>query len=768
MSFNEANSGGPSADEGDARGQRAHPAPPAASFRDGDTVVFFGDSLTHGGFYHEYLADFYRTRFPEADIRFVNSGIGGDTAAGAMPRIPVDVAEYRPTWVFYHFGMNDVNRGAYVPNPTPEQVKRAADAAGAFRRNFAALAEGVRAAVPGVREMFATPTIYDETAVVDDIPPDAAEWATVNQVGRHAALRRLREFVKNYAAERNAPVVDWHAPLDEFVNRRRRAGDAHFRVTRFDRVHPGVVGHAIMSWEFLKAQGVSATVSDIEIDAASGRAVRAENATVGEVVRQEDGLACTVLEKSLPFPVPDEAREFLGEFGVEEALNREVFAVKGLPEGNYALLIDGVEVACGSAATFAEGLRLGFNPKTPQYAQARAFFERNAELAARERLMRNAHSGRWFYGQRGAPVDDVAAFAAWFEQNEKDKSAYFAGFVPAYLKYWPTYRESRAALLADQQAARALVKPVPHRYEVRRLTADPNLSVFVSDIHISGPEVMTAWGTQPTYQNAYFKRTVDDILAMRPRPARVVCFGDVALWFGFHQDYETALPLLRRLTDAGIEVFVTTGNHDHRDSMARYFPRQAAASPVPGRFVSVIDLGAADLILLDTLWENEDGEGSNNNVGGKLDEAQWQWLRKRAGEAERPFFVGAHHPSDDVGIGDRGIVEALADNAMFAGYIYGHKHRWNRYWHFADYSTRRLKRSAGLPSTGWNGDIGYATMRTFSDRAELALFQTDYFWPIPLKDGETRPRDWDVIISENRASSRVTFPYRESRRDSQL
>ena len=55
----------------------------AEPFVDGDTVVFFGDSITHGGFYHEYLTDFYRTRFPEADIRFVNSGIGGDTANGA-------------------------------------------------------------------------------------------------------------------------------------------------------------------------------------------------------------------------------------------------------------------------------------------------------------------------------------------------------------------------------------------------------------------------------------------------------------------------------------------------------------------------------------------------------------------------------------------------------------------------------------------------------------------------------------------------------------
>ena len=50
----------------------------AAPFKDGDTVVFLGDSITHGGRYHQFITDFYRTRYPDARIRFVNSGIGGD------------------------------------------------------------------------------------------------------------------------------------------------------------------------------------------------------------------------------------------------------------------------------------------------------------------------------------------------------------------------------------------------------------------------------------------------------------------------------------------------------------------------------------------------------------------------------------------------------------------------------------------------------------------------------------------------------------------
>ena len=40
----------------------------AAPFKDGDRVVFFGDSITHGGFYGEYVNLFYATRYPERNI----------------------------------------------------------------------------------------------------------------------------------------------------------------------------------------------------------------------------------------------------------------------------------------------------------------------------------------------------------------------------------------------------------------------------------------------------------------------------------------------------------------------------------------------------------------------------------------------------------------------------------------------------------------------------------------------------------------------------
>lgn len=284
---------------------------------------------------------------------------------------------------------------------------------------------------------------------------------------------------------------------------------------------------------------------------------------------------------------------------------------------------------------------------------------------------------------------------------------------------------------------------------------DRNLSVFLSDIHISGVGVKG----QPTYQNPLLDKAIGQILAMRPRPARAVVFGDVALWVGRAADYAESAPRLKRLSDAGIEVTVTTGNHDHRATLFAAYPEQAKKTPVPGRVTSVVDLGTADLFLLDSLDENPAGEGKNNGVAGTLDAAQAEWLKAAAKAAKRPFFVGAHHQPEEVPVDGRNLLCHLETNPLFAGYIHGHNHRWTRRWFHNGYKRRHVVRIACLPSTGWWGTIGFAEFRTFADRAELSLAAgNDFFFPNPLKAGERRPPEWDDIVAEE-TGSKTVFRY---------
>ena len=80
--------------------------------RDGDTVVFCGDSVTEQGFDNYFLETFTITRFPNRTIRFINSGWRGDRVSGGAGgsvdlRLARDVVAYSPTVVTCMLGMND-------------------------------------------------------------------------------------------------------------------------------------------------------------------------------------------------------------------------------------------------------------------------------------------------------------------------------------------------------------------------------------------------------------------------------------------------------------------------------------------------------------------------------------------------------------------------------------------------------------------------------------------------------------------------------------
>src|ERR1700722_1493260 len=56
----------------------------SASFflKDGDRVCFYGDSITEQRFYGVDVQACVRTRFPNLQVGFVNSGVGGDRGTG--------------------------------------------------------------------------------------------------------------------------------------------------------------------------------------------------------------------------------------------------------------------------------------------------------------------------------------------------------------------------------------------------------------------------------------------------------------------------------------------------------------------------------------------------------------------------------------------------------------------------------------------------------------------------------------------------------------
>ncbi len=192
---------------------------------------------------------------------------------------------------------------------------------------------------------------------------------------------------------------------------------------------------------------------------------------------------------------------------------------------------------------------------------------------------------------------------------------------------------------------------------------DPNLVVIISDTHVGTNPNKPAYAAGPEVK---FDQTVDKILAMNPRPALVLHFGDIAYNEGKPADYQMSKPIFARLDQAGIPWAAAFGNHDRRDAFWEVFPDKRGVEEFPDKLVVIAETDRAVFILLDSL--------DVGNVATTPDAAQLQWLDEKLQALEpagKRVYVGAHHP-----IGQNGAADILKKHPNAAGYIFGHNHHW--------------------------------------------------------------------------------------------
>ena len=236
----------------------------AETFRDGETVCFLGDSITHGGAYHGMIYAYYLTRFPDRTIHFVNAGIAGDSAGGALGRLQEDVLSKSPSTVVVMMGMNDVGRGNYVADPTAKQREAQARSLRGYEANMDKLLGRLRSETKA-KLVLLTPSPFDQTCV---------NQRDNNQPGCNDALGKCAQLVRALAAKYQAQVIDLHGPMTAF-NLQRQKSDPSYTLIGPDRVHPGAPGHLMMAWLFLTAQDAPALVSRVAFDAGKGQVIEA-------------------------------------------------------------------------------------------------------------------------------------------------------------------------------------------------------------------------------------------------------------------------------------------------------------------------------------------------------------------------------------------------------------------------------------------------------------------------------------------------------------
>ncbi len=377
----------------------------AGSFylKNGDRVLFYGDSITEQRYWTVAVETYVRTRYPDLKVKFVNSAVGGATVttnwtvsdATGSEHAPIDLSlkrdvfPYKPNIITIMLGMND---GKYQPfNQAIFDT---------YKDGYEYLIESLQSHLPGVKIVLIEPTPWDDITQTPSYPHNPKHAPG----GYDSVMRRYGQFVRKLGAEHHLQVVDFHAPLVKLMEGAKQSDPSLADKIIPGRVHPGPSAELVMAQTLLKAWNAPATVSRVALNAADRKVEESENASVTDLAVSEGKVTWTQTDKALPYPImtlhstkwpqfpPDPFGGWTEEIfwplpplsgpdtnpvaklvvhlsGMYQALDVETLRVAGLRPGDYTLKIDGRKVGKFNSEDLARGVNLA-QCDTPMMEQA--------------------------------------------------------------------------------------------------------------------------------------------------------------------------------------------------------------------------------------------------------------------------------------------------------------------------------------------------------------------------------------------------------------
>ncbi len=390
--------------------------------KDGDRVVFYGDSITDQRLYTTFTETYVVTRFPKLNVSFIHSGWGGDRVGGGGGgridlRLKRDVLAYKPTVMTVMLGMND---GGVAPFKQSSYDT--------FVKGYQHIVDTMKSQASGIRLTLIVPSPYDDVT-----RPSKFEG------GYNAVLLRYGDAVKEIAQHEGATVADLNTYVVEATKKAFASDPANAQKLNPDRVHPAPGGQLLMAAALLKAWHAPAIVSEVHIDIKDGNVdSKSENTEVSQLQLKDGVVSWNQIDNALPLPIDmSDALIALAvrSSDVVETLDRQSLKVDGLKDGQYALKIDGKELE-GHAFTnreLSEGVNLATLP-TPMYRQAVLVHELT-------RRHNDLHSARWRQVQVPLQNKDYANLARALEALDMLESE----------------------IMREQ---RSTAQPKPHRFEL--------------------------------------------------------------------------------------------------------------------------------------------------------------------------------------------------------------------------------------------------------------------------------------------------------------
>lgn len=324
--------------------------------RDGDTVVFLGDSITAARRYDRIIENYTLLRYPRRQVKFINAGKGGDTMTGALDRLQGEVFDRHATVLTVAFGVNDIGWG----------MKADAEHKGAYLNSLRTLIH--RCKEHGVRVFICSAAITNED-------PERAEKGFLQQMCDEGLALAKSLGADTIDIQRSMRTVQRRV-LAANKNQKDAAKQTKLHVE--DGVHLNDLGQLAMAVAILKGLGAPAEVSSAVVNAGEGRVESVSGCKVSGVRVAREGIEFDRLDEGLPLN--------FGTFGalnfmfipIPEELNRYMLTVRGLTAGKYDLRAGGRLLGKFTDKQFGTGLNIssmtanGWEPGGPWDAQAAA------------------------------------------------------------------------------------------------------------------------------------------------------------------------------------------------------------------------------------------------------------------------------------------------------------------------------------------------------------------------------------------------------------
>jgi lysophospholipase L1-like esterase len=347
--------------------------------KDGDRVVFYGDSITNQRRYSLFVETYIVTRFPHLNITFFHSGWGGDSVRGGSSggnidqRLERDVFPYNPTVMTVMLGMND---GRYKPFDPIRQK--------AYKDGLTYIVEKTQTELPDLRLTLIQPSPYDDFT-----------YAPKFEGGYNSTLLNFSKAVAEISEIHQTQLVDFNTPMVKLLNKAKEMDPSMAQKIIPDRIHPSRSGALVMTAELLKAWKAPATVTSVTIDMTTQSVNQSENTTISElqISPANNTIQWTQLDAALPMPInmkEMEAELVLKSSNIISMLNQQPLQITGLKTGQYELKIDGKHIEHFTAQELSKGVNLALL-RTPMLKQAEQVHELSWDHSSLRQIRRSSY-----------------------------------------------------------------------------------------------------------------------------------------------------------------------------------------------------------------------------------------------------------------------------------------------------------------------------------------------------------------------------------------